>query len=121
MRMFRAMTNTPGGRGGFLREWFEGGLDPDIMIGARSSAEIVVRLLLAKLRQQSAQARPTLDLCVSHDMTLHLLKDQVLGLRHEEYGEVEFLNGVVLFERDGDVWMQGHQAAPISLTRFLGS
>jgi broad specificity phosphatase PhoE len=121
MKMFRAMTSAGADGRSFLRDWFDGGLAPDIMIPPRVSAAVMVRLLLAKLEQQSTREQPTLDLCISHDISIFLLKDQVLGLRHEQYGEIEFLDGVALFEREGDVWMWDRQVPPVSLKHFLGA
>ena len=103
----------------FMREWFDAELDPDTVIAPRQCAEIMVRLVLEKLRRQATREGPTLDLCVTHDMNVHLIKDQVLGLKHEEHGPVEFLDGVVVFEREGTVWMQAPRTAATSLDHFL--
>ncbi len=56
---------------------------------------------------------------VTHDVNVHLIKDQVLGLKHEVHGQVEFLDGVVIFEREGTVWMQAPRTAAIPLDPFL--
>ena len=119
MKMFRSMTSPREDAPDFLRDWFDDRLAPDIMMPARQSAEIVVRLLMAKLEQQRTRSQPTLDLCITHDISLYLIKDQVLGLRHEQHGEVEFLDGLVVFEREGDVWMQDHRMDPLPLSRII--
>ncbi len=118
-KMFRTIVSAQEDGRDFIREWLDEALDPDTVIAPRQCAEIMVRLLLEKFRQQAARAGPTLDLCVTHDMNVHLIKDQVLDLKHEEHGPVEFLDGVVCFERDGAVWMQAPKTAAVSLDAFL--
>lgn len=117
-KMFRTMTSAQQGGRDFLRAWFDAALDPDTVMAPRQCAEVIVRLVLEKLRQ-GAREGPSLDLCVTHDMNLHLIKDQVLGLRHEEHGPVAFLDGVVVFERDGTGWMQAPRTPAAPLDRFL--
>ncbi len=118
-KMFRIIVSAQKDGRDFMREWLDAALDPDTMIAPRQCAEIMVGLVLEKLRQQAQREGPTLDLCVTHDMNLHLIKDQVLGLRHEEHGQVEFLDGVVVFEREGTVWMQAPETAAMPLDHFL--
>ena len=118
-KMFRTIRSAQEDGRDFLREWFDAALDPDTVIAPRQCASIMVRLVLEKLRQQATHDGPTLDLCVTHDMNVHLIKEQVLGLRHEEHGQVEFLDGVVLFEREGRLWMQAPETSPQPLDQFL--
>jgi len=121
MKMFRAMTSPSEEEGDFMRDWFDGGLAPDIMMPAGQSAEIMTRLLMAKLEQQQTRNQPTLDLCITHDLSLYLIKDQVLEIEHEQAGEVEFLDGVAIFERAGDVWMWDPRGDPVLVQSFLGA
>ncbi len=118
-KMFRTIARAQEDGRDFMREWLDAALDPDTMIAPRQCAEIMVGLVLEKLRQQAQREGPTLDLCVTHDMNLHLIKDQVLGLRHEEHGQVVFLDGVVFFEREGTIWMQAPETAAMNLDHFL--
>ncbi len=99
MRMYKAMT-AASGQVPFLRRWFDGGVAADIMMPADLAARIVGRVVGEKVRQSVAQ--PQIDLCVSHDMTLYLVREQLLGLAPEEE-PVEFLDGIVVFERDGQL------------------
>jgi broad specificity phosphatase PhoE len=119
MKMFRTMTSPREDEGDFMRDWFEGRMPPDIMMPPRHSAEIMVRLLVAKLEQQRGHDQPTLDLCVTHDLSIYLLKDRVLGLRHEQHGQVEFLDGLVVFERESNIWMWDHRVDPVPVKQFL--
>ena len=118
-KMFRIIESAQEDGRDFMREWFDAALDPDTVIAPRQCAEIMLRLVLEKLRRQATREGPTLDLCVTHDVNVHLIKDQVLGLKHEVHGQVEFLDGVVIFEREGTVWMQAPRTAAIPLDPFL--
>ena len=60
--------------------------------------------MLGKLRDPAVQGKH-LDLCVSHDMTLYTMRHGV-GLEDLSGPEVEFLDGLILFERDGRFWMR---------------
>jgi glucose-6-phosphate-specific signal transduction histidine kinase len=53
-------------------------------------------------------AAPQLDLCVSHDMTLYTVRQELLNQGVEEAGEVEFLDGSVLYMQDGQLWLPSH-------------
>jgi broad specificity phosphatase PhoE len=119
MKMYRAMTSAQEAERSFLRDWFDGRLASDIMIPARQSAEILVRLLLEKLEQQRGLGGPALDLCVTHDMTLYLVREQVLGLRPEDNADIDFLDGLVVFERDADVRIRAAETGPVPLRSFL--
>ncbi len=111
MRMFKAMTSAEG-QVPFLRRWIEGGIAADVMMPADDAARLVARVVAEKLRQ--SVARPQLDLCVSHDMTLYLVRDRLLGIAPEA-GPVEFLDSVVVFERDGRVVMSHAPGAVVEL------
>ena len=49
-----------------------------------------------------------LDVCVSHDMTLYLIRDRLLGERSAERGEVRFLDGLVLYRDGGSTMLRSH-------------
>jgi broad specificity phosphatase PhoE len=101
MRMFKAMTSA-NGQVPFLRRWFQGDVPVDVMMPAAVAARIVGRVVGDKVRQ--SVATPQLDVCVSHDMTLYLVREMLLGIAAES-APVDFLDGVVVFERDGRLVM----------------
>ena len=104
MKMFKSMTDSTGqglrldrpegGLRSFLDRWFDGALDPDVMVPAAVAARLVATVVAAKLAQPVA--RPQLDLCVSHDMTLYLVRAQLLGLAPAA-ADVGFLDGLVFY------------------------
>ena len=106
MRMYRAMTSA-NGQVPFLASWFAGEVPADVMMPAGLAAKLLGGVVAAKL--QAPVERPQLDVCVSHDMSLYLVRDRLLGLDVANSGEVEFLDGVVFYERDARLWMRGLQ------------
>lgn len=46
-----------------------------------------------------------LDVCVTHDMTVLLLMDRLPGQPAGAH-VVDYLDGLVAFEREGDQWLQ---------------
>ncbi len=108
MRMYRAMT-AAAGQVPFLAQWFAGAVPSDVMMPADLAAKLVGRVVAAKL--EAPLERPQLDVCVSHDMSLYLVRDRLLGLGVETAGSVDFLDGVVFYERDGQLWLRGLRGA----------
>jgi len=102
MKMYRSMSeavaqassSTPSTLGSFLDRWFDGAIEQDVMMPAGVAARLVAQVVSAKLEQPVA--RPQLDLCVSHDMTLYLLRAELLGLRPAS-ADVGFLDGLVFY------------------------
>jgi broad specificity phosphatase PhoE len=107
MRMFRAMQAAEG-QVAFLERWFAGDVAPDVMMPADLAARLVARVVTEKLRQPIAA--PQLDVCVSHDMTLYLVRDRLLG-RAPGSQEVKFLDGVVFYSDDEGTWLAAADGA----------
>lgn len=100
MKMYRAMMDADG-QLPFLERWYRGEIGADVLMPADLAARLAVRVAAEKLNQPLGRG-PQLDVCVSHDMTLYLVRDRLLGERSDERGEVRFLDGLVLYSRDGD-------------------
>ena len=88
----------------FLARWFAGTVPPDVMMPADLAAKLVGRVVASKL--EAPLERPQSDVCVSHDMSLYLVRDPLLGLGVETSGAVDFLDGVVFYEREQRLWMR---------------
>jgi hypothetical protein len=80
------------------------------MMPADVAAKLVARVAAAKL--DAPIARPQLEICVSHDMTLYLVRDRLLGRPVAESGAVNFLDAVVFYHRDGQLLMAAPDSAP---------
>lgn len=117
MKMFKAMSTSTEGMGSFVRAWLDGRVPEDIMLPAPQAARSLLKLLITRLETQ--EASPALDVCVSHDLTLYLMREVCLGLSRESHGDVLYLDGMVIFERDGDWHAATHDVAPKSLAKLL--
>lgn len=102
MKMWQAMQQA-GGMVGLLRAWFEGEALEDAMVPADLAARLVFRVMTGKL--ETPVAKPQLDLLVTHDITLHLVRNLLLG-ESVEGPEVEYLDALVAFRRDGAWWLR---------------
>ncbi len=111
MKMWQVM-QAAGGMVPFLEAWFSGEVPQDALMPSRLAAALVVRLMTEKLAGMSGARR--LDVCVSHDMTLHLVRDRLLGQSVRDV-DVDFLDGLVAFDREGARWLTSHHGEPVRL------
>ncbi len=111
MKMWRVM-NDSGGQVPFLQAWFRGEVPGDAMIPAQVAADLVLRVVADKLKAPVAERQ--LDLCVSHDMTLYLVRDRLLG-QGADVAEVAYLDALVAFEEDGRLWLMSHHGEPVDV------
>ncbi|KQM11210.1 hypothetical protein AOA80_10080 [Methanomassiliicoccales archaeon RumEn M1] len=83
---------------GFIREWFEGQLDEEWILDTAAAADMVMAPIVERLQEPGGEGR--LDIHVSHDWEISLLREELFGLRHEDVGWPPFLDGI-LFRADG--------------------
>lgn len=74
----------------FLRSWMSGQIDPEWVYGMGPSAYLVVEPILSRLRENEN----CLDIHVSHDWDIMLLREFILGIRHEDAGWLSCLDGM---------------------------
>ncbi|MBI2514169.1 MAG: histidine phosphatase family protein [Opitutae bacterium] len=75
----------------FVRLWFEGRVPPAVI----DPIPALAALKLDFVRAQLAAAAPgSLDLHVSHDWNIIILREHLVGVRHEDAGWLTFLDGV---------------------------
>ena len=138
MKMWKGM-EAAGGMANYLQGWMAGAVPADAMMPAHWAARLVLRCMTEKLvrrdlspaRGQSpgAQAdlggdldprsrkkatpasRPQLDLHVSHDLTLYLLRDELLG-EPVDGPPVEFLDGLLVWRTEGELWLKSQHGPP---------
>jgi hypothetical protein len=96
----------------FIRSWMDGDLGDDILMNAREAAWDMIRFMTGGLDET---AHNTLQVCVTHDWNLYLLKEYGLGLAHEDAGKVDYLEGVAVYSQNGKFYMANHQTEPIPL------
>jgi len=112
MKMWRGMT-LAGGLVPYMEQWFAGTVPADAMIAPRLAASLVLQVLAAKLAAPLAGQQ--IDLCVSHDMTVYLLRDRLLGQRVSAC-EVDYLDGLVLFREGDDLKLACHDGHETTVT-----
>ncbi|MEZ5557271.1 MAG: histidine phosphatase family protein [Pseudomonadales bacterium] len=115
MKMWKGM-KLAGGLVPYLERWFQGEVPSDAMMAPDLAARLVLHVLADKLAAPVASQQ--LDLCVSHDMTLYLLRAQLLG-EPVDGPEVAFLDALALYSEDGALWMQSHHGAPRRVSELL--
>ena len=127
MKMWRSMSDA-GGMASFLDAWFHGDVPADVMMPSEIAAKLVLRVMAEKLKAPAASKAPAagkapgagqepapmrqLDVCVSHDMTVLLVRDQLLGEAHG-VADVEFLDTLVAYEEAGSLWMTSQHGEPV--------
>ena len=100
----------------YLQDWFDGGVPDDAMMPADLAVTMMLRAMIGKLRSPTPLAPgPQLDLCVTHDMSLYTLRHGV-GLENLQGPDVEFLDGLLLFERDGRYVMRSQHGAEVLIS-----
>jgi len=116
MKMWKSMS-AAGGLVPFMQHWVRGDVPRDAMMPADVAATLILRLMHARLADPVAAHQ--LDLCVSHDMTLYLMRAVLLD-EPADGPEVRFLDALVLYESAGDVWLTSHHGTPRKVTARLG-
>lgn len=77
----------------FVRLWFSGQVAPTVIRAPEQIAARKLAFLTQRLQEQSPRGR-RLDLHVSHDWNIIVLRELVCGVPHEEAGWLNFLDGV---------------------------
>jgi broad specificity phosphatase PhoE len=86
----------------FVRLWVEGEIPATVIQPARSVATRQADFVAARLREPADGGR-RLDLHVSHDWNIIVLRELLLSVRHEEAGWLTFLDGVAFTAGAGGV------------------
>lgn len=95
----------------FLRKWFDGRLNEDIMMPPEKAVKAITKFMIATIKS----VQNHLIVCVSHDWNIFPVKEFILDRKHEIHGNIGFLDGLIYFEQDRQwfVTMQGIQ--PVAL------
>jgi len=115
IKMWKALQSS-NGLSGFVTRWAAGDVPADAMIPAADAARLIARSSLARLQGGGEQHH--LDFCVTHDMTILLLRDRLLR-RPAAIHNVNFLEALALYEAKGAVWLQAADSEPVNLGTAL--
>jgi broad specificity phosphatase PhoE len=94
----------------FVRAWFDGTVPPAVIEPLAVAARRLVDAVAARLR---VAASGSLLVLVTHDWNVMLLREGILGLRFEEVGWPDYLEGPTLRLADGvvEVTWRDHRAS----------
>ncbi len=84
---------------GFMRAWFDGQIDPEWLLPAPQAASTVLSPILGQMAVP--EEGPRLDVHVSHDWEVVLLRDVLFRTRYEYEGWIGYLDGI-MFVREAD-------------------
>jgi broad specificity phosphatase PhoE len=87
----------------FLRMWFDGELPDGHLMPLREAAEIEMECIRETSRRYSTSL-----MLVTHDWNIMIVREQVLGLPHEEVGYPGFLDGITYYRPDGKEFLLAH-------------
>jgi hypothetical protein len=110
-KMWKGLTLADG-LADYVGQWFANDVPTDAMMPADLAVQMVLRVLAGKLHEHSDKSQ--LDLCVTHDMTVYTVRHGV-GLENLEGPKVEYLDGLLLFERDGKHWMRSQHGSEVEV------
>ncbi len=101
MKMWQTL-QAAGGLAPFVGAWVRGELPPDAVMPAPLAARLLQVVLADKLDRSLDEHQ--IDICVTHDMTLYLLRE-VLLQEPASGPEVGFLDALAFYRRDGALWV----------------
>ncbi len=84
----------------FTRMWLEDQIDRKIVDAPRQAFEEMATGVVSTLLENE---QGHIDLHVAHDWNVLLLRERILGIRHEDAGWPDFLDGVILTHEKGKV------------------
>jgi hypothetical protein len=90
----------------FLRSWFNKEISEDIMLDPEEASKKIVCFMQQELKKLE---KNEIGFFVSHDWNIFPINEFFLGLKHEEYGAVGYLDSVFLYEKDDNFYLASHQ------------
>ena len=112
MKMWQSL-RISGGLAPFVSRWVAGDVPRDALIPAAQAADLLLAVLAARLADPVAETQ--LDLCVSHDMSLHLMRAVLLAENLARANPVRFLDALVLYAHQGELWFLGHDTHAVTV------
>lgn len=97
----------------FIRNWIDGKFPESVLKNAKQTSSLMFSFIIEKFKEISENS---IDIFISHDWNMFLLKEFGTGLKHEEFGKIKYLEGLVLFEQNGEIFITHHQTKPIPLS-----
>ena len=121
VRMWKGL-QAANGLDSFVAKWLEGEVGSEIMMPARVAVSQILSVMKGRLMTISPgkDRSQSLDLCVSHDMTLYLVR-QAIGLETTFEQPVNYLDGLLMFETDGELRVSSHYGNEVCIDEFINT
>ena len=121
IRMWKGLRQSAG-LAAYVGQWFAGEISQAVMMHPQRAVAMVLEVMLDRLRAQPIEVGARqLDVCVTHDMNIFTMRHGA-GLEPVSGPDVRFLDGLLMYEQDGQVFFAsqhgGVEAADDTLLRF---
>lgn len=87
----------------FVRKWFDNKIDSDLM----HPLEYVAELKINYLREMLSRNISTIH--VTHDWNILILREYFFGLKHEDLGNPDFMDGIICYQEGNSMILKYHQ------------
>ncbi len=96
----------------FIRNWFNGMMDESIIEHPGKTADLICTLMIEQIHSLPENH---MAISITHDWNIYPVKEFKLGLRHEEIGDVGYLESVIFFEKDSRYYVTAFQTDPVEV------
>jgi len=86
----------------FISKWFKGEISTELIDNPEEASKKIVKSLVEKTNNNN------INICISHDWNLFLVKEFFLKQVYKDNRNVEFLEGVLVYEKDGSFFITNH-------------
>ncbi len=90
---------------GFISKWFKGEISTELIDNPEEAAKKIVESLVEKTKKS---INNSINISISHDWNLFLVKEFFLKQRYEDHRNVEYLEGVLVYEKDDNLFITNH-------------
>ncbi|MBT3311613.1 MAG: hypothetical protein HN737_04725 [Desulfobacterales bacterium] len=90
----------------FISRWFSGEISTELIDNPEDAAKKIVKSLAEKTKKSIDD---NINVCISHDWNLFLVKEYFLKQRYKDHRKVEYLEGVIVYEKDDKLFITNHK------------
>ncbi len=99
----------------FIRRWFDDQIDEKIIAKPDETAKTICNYMADHLENQK---KNELTICVTHDWNIFPVKEFDLGMTHEKYGDIGYMDGLVFFKAQDAVYLTCYHVEPKQIIRY---
>lgn len=86
------------GQNEFIRQWFNGSYPPDMILPLAEAADLQLSFLIGQIKNNHRSS-----INITHDWNIMVLREYYLGIKHEDSGSPDFLDGLYLYKADNGI------------------